>query len=244
MPNEIFNYKNINAPLNFHGVYEQQDGDFISQINPKKTLFVRFGLSYSGCQPEDGVFPERAHGWKLHVSIDDNDPTNIENGWNIIKDILIKYRIYYSKIVRQDHQMEKGINDESIGEQRGKQITIYTSYQPNKPLDYWKKLAEEITYALAEHQIKPSYRPGSDIPVTGSNYVSYRCDGFYNEQHVQSENFSRYPLQAWKDEIEVIHPGELATYSSTMKIESAILNQPPVPNWVPPTSLLDCCPVV
>lgn len=231
MPNESFNYGNINAADESRFPHKISEGDFISVLEAGHP-FILFGLNRNAIQEQDTVILNRRYGWKFHISIDDEDPENITSGWNLVKDLLIDNRVYRSKVVSKGHHMSyEVIGDGEFGEQRGKQITIYTSYQPDKPLEYWNLLVLDITQILAENSIKPSYRPESDIPVEGSHYVSYRCDGV-DDIRGQNMPTSRY---AWHDDVS---KEELARFS-TIRVVAPAFEQPPIPNWEPPS--VGCC---
>jgi hypothetical protein len=236
MPNDNFNYNNINLqPNSGHLVHDQEIeteyGIYRSIAKPyPKDFFVHLNRKINLAENET-IIPVRKFGWKFHVSIDDSEPDNIEKGWNLVKDILIENRVYASKVVAKGHQMVKTIVLQE-GLQRGKQITIYTSQHIDRDLQSWVALIRDITVSLTLNEVKPSFRPITDELINGSNYVTFRADGYTDEL---GNNFGFVDDENWLDGVS--HE-ELAAYRGIM-INPPVENQPEVPNWEPPSN---CCP--
>jgi len=206
--------------------------DFISSVSKNK-FFISFGLNNLKSNESDGVYALRTCGWKFHISINDKEPNNIKEGWNLVKDILIEHRVYNSKVVPQGKVMEEQvIDDEPIGVQRGKQITIYAFYQPEKD---WAPILQEITKALANNHIEPSYRAPGDREVKGSNYITYRCDGIYNDKKGNCPFPRGVPWTDYSNEI-----GEDPFKDISVDVD----NQPDIPDWEEPTLYNGCCKVM
>lgn len=223
MPNEAFNYNVINLQG------DEDDGiredDIFTSNAMQHRPFVDFGLKTRALTEADQIDSTLAKfGWKLHVSIDDNNQRNLAEGWNRIKDVLIAHRVYFAKVIEKGHNplQEERINGR-IGLQAGKQITIYTFYQPTKD---WGTVITDITRALAmEPPVLPSYRAPGDRPIQGSNYITYCCDGSTRHGNL----FSRVD---WGSEIEPDDPDKF------QNIVVQVENQPPIPAWEgPPVSL-------
>jgi hypothetical protein len=105
----------------------------------------------------------KTNGRKVHVSI---DPKQLKQGSDIVKDILMRRGAPTFKFVKPHVSMD--------GEQRGKQVTIYTEHAPH--LD-WSAIFTEINRALEEKRIRPdpSGRPPIDMHLTG-RYLSARLE--------------------------------------------------------------------
>lgn len=121
-----------------------------------------------------GILQKQANeGWKIHISIDDNDEDNLIKGWRIISQILMENYVYLFKVVDDQHlPMEGYLNEEETSE-GGKQITIFAFKQPEMN---WRPILQRITEELTENHIQPSYLPISDNPIVGSHYLSYRYE--------------------------------------------------------------------
>lgn len=239
-----FNYDKINRQDHSskfaHTVeadYEDK-GKFVSTADNDK-FFVYLEMRSPLDDIKDNIFPNRKCGWKFHVSIDDTDPENIKNGWNLVKEILIRERVYTSKVVPRGYQMAETQRVEK-GIQRGKQITIYTAQHLDRQLEAWSRLVNEITRVLAEKGIAPSHRPESDEPIEGSNYVSFRCDGYYDDIELINRPFNG---SEWRDQVQQVHPGELERFREAIKINPPIPNQKDNLTWEPPSSISKCCPM-
>jgi hypothetical protein len=213
------------------------NGEFTSTAENGK-FFVYLEMQKPPDDIDGNIFPNRKFGWKFHVSIDDTDPNNIEKGWNLVKEILIRERVYTSKVVAKGRQMAETQVLEK-GSQRGKQITIYTTHHPDRRLDAWSKLVSEITRVLAENEIAPSHSPESDEPIEGSNYVSFRSDGYYNDKHNENVEFNR--VEDWRDQLRIIYPGEFDQFKAAIQINPPVHNQKPNLTWNGPPS--KCCPM-
>ena len=114
-------------------------------------------------------------GWKFHIAVDDTNPENLSKAWNIVKDILIEYRIAQAKVIKP------GVSFAKDTTQYGKQITIYYYFNPAPQRD-WDKILNEIDNQLFKADIRPvhpdmkkRFSP-TDRPITNSRYISYRND--------------------------------------------------------------------
>ncbi len=116
-------------------------------------------------------------GWKIHVSIDDEeDDDNLATAWRIVAEELMQENIYGFKIVTAENLP---LRDKTLREngqrvsQRAKQITIYSGVDVDRDKD-WQHILQNITDRLVARGIRPSYLPQSDNPIRGSPYFSYR----------------------------------------------------------------------
>lgn len=247
--NSELNYKNINRPedhqkgLDYY--IESENGKYKTAHRSARPRFIYLEMTPEGVneynadyqqENEDHIVARASggRGWKFHVSIDDHDKGNIEKGWNIVKDILISHNVYFSKVVAHDYTMDDTIELEQ-GAERGKQITIYMASHPNRAIKRWEELATDITRELARANVQPSYRPDaeSDIPINGSHYVSFTCDGIDNQPIARP---------GWQMEImnaSVLDRQRLEEFQ-TIEIVLPDLEQPPIPEWHPP--VLSSCP--
>jgi hypothetical protein len=130
--------------------------------------YLTFALEILAKPPKEKSY--RAMGLKIHLSLDDTIPGNIENGWNAIANVLNYYKIARTKVVNVD-LIE---NDDPINHRMacGKQITLYASLHPDGT--QWRNVLESFSQALDKNNVAPGYEP------EGSNrincYLSYRYD--------------------------------------------------------------------
>ena len=106
-------------------------------------------------------------GDKLHLSIDDMDPNNVNKAWEIIAYLAEQHGINGFKIlVRTDRLDEKG-----------RQFTLYLHDQKPEKV---QQLINAIEYYFIMEQIKPDRRgmPDDCPGINGSQYISYRNDHF------------------------------------------------------------------
>lgn len=150
--------------------------------------------NYAGYYAREGFFimnrqnvvgKHNTDGWKIHVSIDDEeDDNNLATAWRIVAEELIREEIYAFKIIgiaklpmKDIFIDEKGRrvnpNDNSAISQRAKQITIYSGVDLDRDKN-WQHVLQNITDRLVASGIRPSYLPQSDKEITGSPYFSYR----------------------------------------------------------------------
>lgn len=243
--NPEFYYENINRPENHpqgRDYYvDSEHGRYRTLHMSAKPRFIYLTMTNEGVKEYNKPYEQGGDytigqemggcGWKFHVSIDDNDKNNIAAGWNIVKDILVAHNVFFSKVVACDYTMEHTLR-EDIGVQRGKQITIYMASHPNRTVERWRVLAADITRELANANIQPSYRPDaeSDIPIQGSNYVSFTCDG------IDGISMTR---QDWQEEIATSAPDQ-ERLQAFRAIALPAIEQPQIPEWHPPVVTL--CP--
>lgn len=128
------------------------------------------------CEDEATIPVDHSQGLKFHISLPEDNQEQYAKAWNLIKDILIRHRVRYFKIVDENTKMSMG-----DGSQRGKDVTIFAQYNPEKSIGAWQELLQEITETLQQNNITPGYRPinsghRADEPITGSNYISYRYE--------------------------------------------------------------------
>ena len=130
----------------------------------------------------------KTHGLKFHLSLPEWDVKKFNEGWDIVRNTLMKYGVVSFKLIRPELTM---YSDSDVG-QAGKQITIYANENPEFTLAQWQNILQEITQKLVVAGIPPGYRPpfikpegapkGSkpEIAIEGCNYCSYR---YYDEKH-------------------------------------------------------------
>lgn len=140
-------------------------------------------------------------GWKIHVSIDDSDMSNLAKGWNVILPILIEHKINCTKVANKQCTDEDNF---------GKQITIYQFKDPDKE---WQAILTEITQALKDNDVKSGRRPllTSSKLIPGSNYLSYRHDGDSKGKYIRSDKAKSYNENGLidpNDKIEINVPGQ------------------------------------
>lgn len=152
------------------------------------------------------------YGLKFHIALPEWNRPQFEKGWSIVKDILFRHRVTEFKVIKEPHRMSDNPG------QRGKDITIYASSNPNKSLADWLSLLQEITLELTLNRIPPGYRPPErseqergmirEEPIPGSNYISYRYDNdngrWPRANPCDNDGFivdvpNQLPIRAWKD---------------------------------------------
>jgi len=172
---------------------------------------------------------ENACGWKFHIGLDCSDIVedengerfpNLEKGFEIAYDILIKHNIALFKVMTPENldQIVK-LPEEFPVSQLNKQITIYASANPEKSLQDWQNIFTEITEAYQENGIKffpnevllreleryyqkngeqPSpkeledNRHRSEKRISGSDFISYRYDLDKNSNYLAAEKAQDY----------------------------------------------------
>lgn len=107
-------------------------------------------------------------GWKFHISLLEN-PENLKKAWDIVKDILINYRIACFKVVKNP-AIPLDI------ETQGKEITIYACADPQKDIKEWREILRLITIKFVAEGVKPGYQAYGCIPVSSSPFFTYRND--------------------------------------------------------------------
>lgn len=161
MPNEDFTYEQLVDRLKGHEhSIDSTDGNITAYIDYDyrsgqiKDFFI---LSYIGRDIGRPNFSEDK-GWKFHISLDDEVGGNISMGWNILKDVLIANKVRMAKVVKPNVMMADD------PEQCGKQVTIYTWYNPEKSLGDWVGMIAHITTSFVQHDVIPGYKcVGSDF---------------------------------------------------------------------------------
>ncbi|MGA2655655.1 MAG: hypothetical protein ABSF18_06720 [Gammaproteobacteria bacterium] len=153
--------------------------------------WVKFG-AYSAepqaNQPRRHI-PEQEYGWKMHIGIDDATPGNLKLGWETILPILQAKGIKLGKIVNINSTRYTPYANNNP-KQCGKQMTIYCFKQGNvvEMEQFWRECFTEITHALRANNVRCAPLSPSDMPVPGSEYISYRNDsdgmgGYYDGQY-------------------------------------------------------------
>ncbi len=124
---------------------------------------------------------EESAGWKIHISIDDQNDENIRVTFNRVVPIMMRYSLGMAKFLKTTCPKDDatGVYD------HGRHITIYCSLQrfveEGFTIAQWKELLTDITRALIECGIMPGYTNAVSKPIGGSNYCSYRYDRYRGE---------------------------------------------------------------
>jgi hypothetical protein len=112
----------------------------------------------------NGIDPP-IHGWKIHVSIDNND---IAAAWNIIMPHLVRAGVCTCKV----------IHDATRDRQRGKEIVIYRSDIPAQDNNVdWQQLLTDIERDLRAANIQPGPVPQFRFDQELSDLVEPRING-------------------------------------------------------------------
>lgn len=119
---------------------------------------------------------------KFHISLPETDRELYAQGWDIVKDIFIAEEVVYFKVAHEKSRMSKSkLSGEEEGSQRGKDITIYASCNPEFSSQDWLRVIKKVTIALANEYIPPGYETikegeRADEPIKGNPYCSYRYE--------------------------------------------------------------------
>ncbi|CAM4399655.1 MAG: hypothetical protein LEGION0398_MBIBDBAK_00222 [Legionellaceae bacterium] len=149
-------------------------------------------------------------GWKLHISIDDTkDDGNLEKGWDIVMDNIIKHQVYWLKIVRNEHRKTMAKNEDY----HGKTVTIY-SFKENRPTQKWEEFITDVTNDFIRNKINPGPVSIKDTEINGSNYFSYRNDGVMDEE-TNPNIFSSIKIAIPKQPKRVVYKNEELTVQTT-----------------------------
>jgi hypothetical protein len=156
----------------FKGGMSIEDGAFIASFFLYEgKFFMHFDYIKKPIEEDFPIADDKQSGWKLHISVDDTREDNINRAWDIVKDILIKYRIAKSKVTVPNIHL-------TDGEEAGNQFTIYSFTCIKRA---WIKIINEIETALSTNNIKPNGFNQVNRQITGSKYVTYRNDKLYDE---------------------------------------------------------------
>lgn len=185
MPHEELSYINLNQKLLRENVdeisYNIDNHEYIANrgkggmLGSPTFLFITDISDDKASPSADGKELKRGK-LKFHVSLPEQNRVHFAQGWDIVKDILIDNGVRSFKVVHEDERMSEG-----DGSQRGKDITIYTEYNPEKSLLDWQNIIQAITNNLVAENIPPGYEtaregPRADLAITGCKYVSYRYE--------------------------------------------------------------------
>lgn len=179
----IFSYTNVVGNKTLEDDPNPLSTNFFSRHDPKK-VFIDF--SYIG----ERFAPAAEHakqkgGWKLHIAVDDRAPGNLVLAWNLIKDILIDYRLAQSKIIKPE------VSFMSDPLQCGKQITIYQYYNPDRD---WNRVINDIERTLRHNNVAPGAFSPTDAPISHSLYIAYRNDlNRLGKDTIDAREAMRYP---------------------------------------------------
>ncbi len=156
-----FNYMRISKS----GVLEENG--YIATISQNGFITLRT-LSCDARLKETGANPP---GWKLHISVDDENE-NLIRAWDSIAEVFINHQLSFVKV-----QLLKNIKD-TKGEawDCGRQFTIYMHQNPEKQPRDWQNLINEITAIFVREDIRPGYTNPTSKPIEGSSYFSYKND--------------------------------------------------------------------
>lgn len=136
-------------------------------------------------------------GWKFHIGLDVSDmdkesgrSSNLEKGFDIAYDILVKHKVVAFKVMLPAavYGISLELPSELKKTQINKQITIYTSANPEKkPID-WQDIFTEITIAYQKNNVKcvslENETHKSERRIPGSDFITYRYDIDENLKYV------------------------------------------------------------
>lgn len=114
-------------------------------------------------------------GWKLHISVARED---IAKAWSIIRDILIKYQVSLIKVTHPKLFMREDLSSAHPEGVARKQFTIYAEHD-GFPSEKWQEIMQQIENELKASGVKRADQwPEANQPINGSEYFSYRNDGY------------------------------------------------------------------
>lgn len=122
---------------------------------------------------------------KFHICLDntnkDDLDSNFGQGYKIIINILIKYRVRLFKVVKPGVEIAK-----VTSEQAGKDFTVYCRHNPDFELKHWTFILKEINTKLLEANIQPGIQPmlakspfdldRVDSLIPGTDFITYRIE--------------------------------------------------------------------
>lgn len=181
----VYSYDYLNQHLNnISDVIELEDGLYRARILPGNHEFIAISAVRDDAEPrllqnrDVRIFCQ--YGLKFHISLPEWNRSKFKKGWGIVNNILRRHQVADFKVIREPYKMSDN------PPQRGKDITIYASSNPNITKEQWLQIMQEITQELTRNEIPPGYRPPKrsmqdrgviqEEGVTGSNYVSYRYE--------------------------------------------------------------------
>lgn len=184
-----------------------------------------FTLTY---QRSTSLTKKHEQGWKFHISIDDaiNDNSddvkngysnNLARGWNIVKDVLVKYEIYHAKAVKPGCNFSTDLDKA----QHGKQITTYQNLdaRADNPI-FWGMVLAEIESALIAAKVKPCRNnvlnkdlkiPSSNNPDSAGNSQYCSCR---NDFGVKSKNLWCLYLASYLKSLSEVEQQQYAFFES------------------------------
>lgn len=151
------------------GYLEEQIGDTEYRATVSKDGFLT--LRTKECEAALITTGANPPGWKLHISVDDEN-NNLIKAWDCIIDVFLKHKLSFVKI-----QKLENIKD-NIDEpwDCGRQFTIYMQQNPEKTIEEWQALMNEITDIFVRENIRPGYLNPTTKRIEGSSYFSYKND--------------------------------------------------------------------
>ncbi len=110
-------------------------------------------------------------GWKIHISIMDDD-ANMIAAWNAIVDIFLAHCVSFVKF-----QIITNLKDSHnrIWE-CGRHFTIYINQNPEKGLSEWQNFINDVTTRFIQNGIQPGFKNIIAKQIPGSNFFYYRND--------------------------------------------------------------------
>ncbi len=185
----------IAPELNYEQVVENifcssNDNLYFSNIPPDETA-IHLRLS-----KDDETNYNLNTGWKFHIGVHSSD---IPRAWNIIKDILMEYRIFHAKCMLQD----SANYEQTRMDGQGREITIYAFNEPDDR-NNWFELVHAIEEALKSQNVRAVANSSACDPLPNCHYISYRCD--QGEDGTQYLNHEDAIAEAKNNENQVYNP--------------------------------------
>ncbi len=205
-----FSYHALSLQTRERGIVSNEsDGYEAMRLGDQEFIFVSAMRRTHNPSNVGKFFSE--YGLKFHISLPEDDPTQFSHAWSVVFDVLAKHDIAGFKVIADYKKMS------DIEGQEGKDVTIYADHNPEKTLEQWQELLQELTMALTKANIKPGYRPSGTVekpekPVSGSNYITYRYENEYYEK-----------VAAWPKRDPIVSKTE---YGKRIKVK--VKGQPPI----------------
>jgi hypothetical protein len=186
-------------------VFDQQlfyssDGNYNVMYSVASGFFAANKESQSATPPT---------GYKIHVSIDDSDPSNMAKGWQVTSTLAVKYGFESFKV----------FSDPTPPDKKGRQVAIYLRNEENV-----QGFIVELARTLSHVNVRPDPRgmPDDCQPIPGARFVSYRNDHF-DFHHADGLSYLQGPSSDYlsQDHIECAKR-ILATEPSSVSIDQAI----------------------
>ncbi len=138
------------------------------------------------------------HGWKIHLSVNDDDSNNLKKAWPIILKLAFKYQLPHFKIKLFTVQKKSHLPDsECLPQEKGKQLTFYCGENPSPgTVKKLSRFCQELTEEFKKNDIQAG-QYGENVRYV-NEYVGYKND-FIGENEYRKPDERGYKLKEQPD---------------------------------------------